>query len=851
MASDDSLTPSQIRLYLARMASWERKPTFLLGMIVAAGEEELARITLDHLAKQIYPDFALVVISDAEFPGFRVSAAGTDPMQALNLALGESDADWVGMLRPGDLIPHHAFLLLAESVCSHPSWCLVYSDEDAITPAGEHVSPHFKPDFNLDLLRSKPYIGGLTLAKRSLFADSEGFDDSGAAALAFRAYETAGEAGIGHVAEILHHRLETGVPFPAAAALGALAGHLERSGIPARIESGMLPGAFRVRYLHPSQPTISIVIPVLAPFSRLQACLESIVEKTIYPNYELLLSDMGSHSPEIRTYLDSLANLNSAKIRVLPPSSGLGDLFDQATRCAKGDHVLILDSRTAVLQPDWLDALMEHGQRIEVGAVGARLIDSQGKIHSAGLVPCTSPIFQGLPMNNPGYFGRLQVEQDYSAVSGKCLLIKKALLEAWLSEPEKCLDGFFDVDLCLSVRKKGLLVVWTPYANLLYTESAADSGETLEGLHLLWKKWLPNIANDPAYNKNLSVERAFEREIHAELFQNPLPWRPIPRVLCVIGDSKGGSGEYRAKAPLRALNDAGRIEGMECHVHHTPVGMESIKPDAVLLQYQIEEAHILATEINRQYSDAFYVFEIDDLVTNLSANNANKFLFPPDTVKRLRKIASLVDRMVVSTKPLAQAYKGYCRDIRVVPNYIERAKWGHLQPQRRQGKLPRVGWAGSNSHGGDLAFMVDVVKALSDEVEWVFFGMCPESLKPFVEYHAPVPIADYPDKLASLNLDLAVAPLEIHPFNEAKSHLKLLEYGILGYPVICTDFTPYQGEYPVTRLKNRFQEWVKAIRKHAADLDECTRRGDALRNHVLQHWILEDNLDVWAAAWLP
>ncbi len=851
MASNDALTEIETNLYRARVAAWQSWPSFLLGMIVAAGEEQLARITLDDLAKQTYPHFSLLIVSDTAFPDFRTLPANTDPMLVLNRALAESDADWIGLIHPGDLIPYHAFMMLAESIHSHPAWRLVYSDEDTIGPAGDFISPYFKPDFNLDLLRSLPYIGGLVLVKRDLFYDTPGFDAAGAFDLVFRSYESAGESAIGHVAEILYHRMPAHAMVPGGALIDALVRHLDRSGIAARIESGVYPGTFRIRYQHIQQPLVSIVIPVQEPLFQLQTCLESIIEKTIYPNYELLLSDMSSISQEIRTYLESLAGLNSAKIRVLPPSSDLGVFFEQAERSAKGEHVLILDSRTAVLQPDWLNALMEHGQRNEVGAVGARLIDPQGKIYSAGVIPCTSPIFQGLPMNDPGYFGRLQVEQDYSAVSGKCLLIKKALLKDWLSENEKCLDGFFDIDLCFSVRKKGLLVVWTPYVNLLYTESPAQPAETQEGLHLLWKKWLPRIANDPAYNRHLSVEHAFDREIHAELFQNPLPWHPLPRVLCVIGDSKGGSGEYRAKAPLRALNNAGRIEGMECHVHHTPVGMERIKPDVVLLQYQIEEAHILATELNRQYCDAFYVFEIDDLITNLSANNANKFLFPPDTVKRLRKIASLADRMVVSTKPLAEAYKGFCKDIRVVPNYIEHAKWGHLQPQRKKGKRARVGWAGSNSHGGDLAYMVDVVKTLAAEVEWVFFGMCPEALKPYVEYHEPVSIADYPAKLASLNLDIAIAPLENHPFNEAKSHLKLLEYGILGYPVICTDIAPYRGDYPVTRLKNRFLEWVKTIREHAADLDECARRGDALREYVNAHWILEDNLDAWATAWLP
>jgi hypothetical protein len=120
-----------------------------------------------------------------------------------------------------------------------------------------------------------------------------------------------------------------------------------------------------------------------------------------------------------------------------------------------------------------------------------------------------------------------------------------------------------------------------------------------------------------------------------------------------------------------------------------------------------------------------------------------------------------------------------------------------------------------------------------------------------VEYHSSVRIEHYPAKLASLNLDLAIAPLEDVPFNHGKSHLKLLEYGMLGYPVVCTDITPYQGAYPVTRVKNRLKHWVAAIREEVSDLDELAKRGDALRDYTKAHWMLEDNLDIWLKAWLP
>jgi hypothetical protein len=134
----------------------------------------------------------------------------------------------------------------------------------------------------------------------------------------------------------------------------------------------------------------------------------------------------------------------------------------------------------------------------------------------------------------------------------------------------------------------------------------------------------------------------------------------------------------------------------------------------------------------------------------------------------------------------------------------------------------------------------------------VFFGMCPDALRPFVaEYHPWVALYDYAAKLASLDLDLAVAPLEHHPFNEAKSNLRLLEYGVLGYPVLCTDILPYQGDLPVVRTANKHRDWVRAIRDMVADRDACRRAGEELRQAVVRDWMLEDHLDEWKRAWLP
>jgi glycosyltransferase involved in cell wall biosynthesis len=219
----------------------------------------------------------------------------------------------------------------------------------------------------------------------------------------------------------------------------------------------------------------------------------------------------------------------------------------------------------------------------------------------------------------------------------------------------------------------------------------------------------------------------------------------------------------------------------------------------------------------------------------------------------MREGLSYCDRLIVSTEPLAEYCRSMIDDIVVIPNRLEKTRWLAHQPRRNAGKKPRVGWAGAQQHLGDLELIKEVVEALSQEVEWVFMGMCPPFLKPFVaEEHAFVPFEDYPAKLASLNLDLAIAPLEQHLFNEGKSNLRLLEYGIMGWPVICTDIYPYQtNNAPVCRLQNNAALWISAIREKINDLDAAQREGDQLREWVVKHYLLEDHLAEWLQAVTP
>jgi glycosyltransferase involved in cell wall biosynthesis len=314
-----------------------------------------------------------------------------------------------------------------------------------------------------------------------------------------------------------------------------------------------------------------------------------------------------------------------------------------------------------------------------------------------------------------------------------------------------------------------------------------------------------------------------------------------------------GCGQYRVIQPFNALQQQGFIDGALSFGMLSVVDLQRYDPDVVLLQRQIGDERLEAMRRMQAFSRAFKVYELDDYLPNLPMKSAYRANMPKDILRSLRRGISYADRFVVSTQAMAEAFKDFHLDIRVVKNRLDPQLWSGLTSQRRSTNKPRVGWAGGVGHAGDLEMLTDVVKALASEVEWVFFGMCPDKLRPYIhEFHPGVPIEQYPVALAGLNLDLALAPVEQNLFNECKSNLRLLEYGACGFPVICSDVRCYQDGLPVTRVKNRFKDWLEAIRMHLTDLDAAARMGDELRTAVNREWMLEgQGLEAWRKAWLP
>ena len=836
----------------------------LIGVVVvdAQGQSEALMVTLKSLIGEhcLYATLRILVITPADVPA--TSAADKlhflrmtdEPLAAqVNRAVEASDCQWFMLASAGDEFTQSGLMVAGLELARNTDCRAVYGDQLQRLPDGS-LGGAFLPGFNLDLLLSFPMVMARHwLYRRDLFLACGGFDVAFPEAFEFelltRFIEQEGLAGLGHIDEpllITHAPALRDNPDERR----VIERHLGNRGYEAKVLPG-LPGRYRVHYGHAATPLVSIILGTDVPLAALQRCIESLLEKTAYARYEVLLADAGSH-PDVSAWLSEVAALGDDKVRVIAGGSGLAQ--NRAAEQARGEYLLLLCGDAAIVNADWLDELLNHAQRPEVGVVGGKLLTPGGRIAQAGLLlglngPAT-PAFAGESMEAAGYLHRLQVDQNYSAVGEACLMVRAELFQQ-LGGLDAQLAAFRDVDLCLRVRAAGYLTVWAANAIVLHEAEQVRAGAAAEDQ--LYERYLPQLANDPAYNRNLALSgRGFDLESDVSLTWRPLSWRPSPVVLAHPADP-WGCGHYRVIQPLAALKAQGLADGTLSMGLLSVTDFERYDPDVVVLQRQIGDERLEAMRRIQRFSRAFKIYELDDYLPNLPLKSVHRAHMPRDILKSLRRGLEFVDRFVVSTAPLAEAFAGLHGDIRVIENRLPVKWWKGLESQRRRGRKPRVGWAGGVSHTGDLDLIVDVVRELAGEVEWVFMGMCPDVIRPYVnEIHAGVDIESYPAALAGLDLDLALAPVEQNLFNECKSNLRLLEYGACGFPVVCSDLVCYRGDLPVTRVKNRFRDWVDAIRMHINDLDAAAVAGDRLRDAVYRDWMLDgENLQRWRQAWTP
>ncbi|MBR2122059.1 MAG: glycosyltransferase family 2 protein [Lachnospiraceae bacterium] len=421
----------------------------------------------------------------------------------------------------------------------------IYCDETTFsgTDLNKFVTMHFKPDYAIDNLRANNYICHLSCFSRKLLEGEElyrpEFDGSQDHDMILRLTDKARK--IVHVPKLLYYwRCHPGSTasnigakeYAIAAARGSVADHLRRHGFSNfKITSTRaFETIFKITYEIEGNPLVSIVIPNCDHTEDLKRCVTSILDKSTYDNYEIIIVENGSTTDEIRKYYSELENGPvREKIRIVEYRRAEGETFNYSkvnnfgVKQARGEYILLLNNDTQVISVNWIEELLMYAQRPDVACVGAKLYYADKTIQHAGIViglgahRTAGHTHYRQKRENLGYMGRLCYAQNVSAVTGACMMLKKSLYDEAGGLSEEFAVSLNDVDLCLKLRQKGYLNVFTPFAELYHLESAsrgADSeGSAAERYNeesaLFRDKWKDVLeAGDPYYNPNFTLDRS-------------------------------------------------------------------------------------------------------------------------------------------------------------------------------------------------------------------------------------------------------------------------------------------------------------------------------------------------------
>lgn len=450
----------------------------------------------------------------------------------LNKAVNSSIGEYVAFCGQEDVLTAHALFSCVEALNGKPDGEVFYSDEDRISIFGNHYQkPHFKPDFNLDLLCTTNYISHLFAAKKTLLEKVGLFREEFGTAmyydLIFRCVEQAKE--ICHIPRILYHwrlREDYGEERLGKeqelnlAGMRAVQAHFDRLSIPATVFEGEYPGLYRTRYHWQEKPLVSILIPNKDHIEDLERCISAIEEKSTYRNLEYIIIENNSTEERTFTYYKQLEEKNP-RIRMVywDGPFNYSAINNFGASFAKGQYYLLLNNDTEVINPDWIEELLGYCMRPDVGIVGARLFYEDDTVQHAGVILGFGSIaghcFVQQPRSNSGYQHRIISAQDYSAVTAACMMVDRKVFEEVGGLSEELAVAFNDIDFCLKVGAAGYRIVYNPYVELYHYESKSrgleDTPEKLarfqKEIETLESRWPEAFAKtDPYYNPNLTLK---------------------------------------------------------------------------------------------------------------------------------------------------------------------------------------------------------------------------------------------------------------------------------------------------------------------------------------------------------
>jgi len=533
--------PADLKRIKQEQTDFEYRPVISIVMPVYNIEEKYLVKAIESVRSQTYERWELCICDDASTaehikPLLQKYAAKDKRIKvtyreknggivkASNDALAMCQGAYVGLLDNDDELAITAFYEVVKAV-QEKKFDLVYTDEDKLELDGRRSEPAFKPDWSPDLLLSCNYISHFGVYRRKLLQEiggfREGFDGSQDYDLVLRFTEKATD--IKHIAKVLYHWRKipgsTAVdveakPYAYEAAKRALADALKRRKIEAKVTEGLWKGSYHVERQAKDQPLVSIIIPFKDKKDILKVCVDSIFKKTTYKNFELILVDNQSTLLETEEYLKTLAGNEKIRILKYDKPFNFSAINNYAVRFAKGEILLLLNNDTEVIAPNWIESMLEHANRPEVGAVGAKLLYPNNTIQHAGVLIGLNGLaghaFSRLDSEDHGYVGLVNVVRNYSAVTAACVMVRKSVyLEVGGLDENHLAVAFNDVDFCLRLREKGYLIVYTPYAVLYHHESLSRGFDVnLEEIKYMRDRYATLLKKgDPYYNPNLTRER--------------------------------------------------------------------------------------------------------------------------------------------------------------------------------------------------------------------------------------------------------------------------------------------------------------------------------------------------------
>jgi O-antigen biosynthesis protein len=451
--------------------------------------------------------------------------------EALSLATGE----FIGLMDHDDELAPFALAEIVKLLNQMPYLDFIYSDEDKIDMTGKRYDPFFKPEWSPDLLLACGYTNHFSVYRKAVVEKIGSFrmefDGSQDYDLLLRFTEFIDNKNIAHISKILYHwrqipgstsidpYAKNGVVINAAKK--ALNDTIKRRGIVGTVEDGLWPSSYHIKRTIIGNPKVSIIIPTKDNLQLLKNCISSIEETSTYKNYEIIIVDNDSVEPETIDYLSKIP----LKVIHFNEKFNFSRINNFASGYATGEFLIFLNNDTEIITPNWIEALLEQAQIPEVGAVGCKLLYSDGSIQHAGVVLGMSPdrttgvaghIFNRFSYEDNGYFGSINVIKNYSAVTAAAMMVRKKIFEDAKGFDEKLAVCYNDVDLCLRLQEMGYRIIYTPYAELFHLESVSRgcSVDINEANYML-KRWDNLIKNDPFFNKNLTLTK-YDCEINIQ-----------------------------------------------------------------------------------------------------------------------------------------------------------------------------------------------------------------------------------------------------------------------------------------------------------------------------------------------